>query len=1461
MSASDDERVASLKFDNTQFEAGVKSTLASLEALNRGLKLEGAAKGLSDLNAAGHKVDLSHIGRAVDDVAGHFHAASIVAITALANIATQAFHVGESVVKSLTVDPINQGLQEYQVNINSIQTILSNTRWQHTGLVDVNKALDELNHYADLTIYNFSEMARNIGTFTAAGVKLDVATNAIKGIANLAAVSGSSSQQASVAMYQLSQAIATGTVKLIDWNSVVNAGMGGKVFQDALIETARAHGVAVDKIIKKNGSFRASLQEGWLTANILTETLSHFTSDLTEQQLLSMGYSKEQAKNIIAMGKDATDAATKVKTLSQLLNTLQEAAGSGWAKTWQLIFGDFDEAKSLFSDVYKVLGGFIDRSADSRNQILSDWKELGGRTVLIEAIGSAWKDLFQILTPIKYAFRDIFPKTTGDQLYRITLAIKEFFDGARLGVETMNNLRRTFAGVFAIFGIGWEIVKQVFRVLFELFGTVQDGQGGILEFTANIGDFLVEMHKAVKEGTFLTKFFDGIAAALKIPIKLIQMLGTFLAGLFDDFDASGAEQAIGKVTAKLTPFQVMTQTIKLLWDRVVNSFDEAWTKFFPLGNKIADFFNDFGNGMSDIMRGAGINDLIAGVNTGLLGYLVISLTHLFGRGGVISDARQILQNVNDTLNTMQNTLRAATLLQIALALGILTISVNQLSKIDGAKLAKALTGLTVMIGQLVGALALIQAMPGGNLAKLYAVTGAMIIFGAGIKVLVSSVKDLGEMDPKALHKGLIAVALLMAATVESARLMPSSAELVSTGLGIIALALAIKIMASAVNDLKDLNWNELAKGLVGVGVILGALTLFTRFAEANATGVLSGTGIILLAVGIKILASAVQDLSGISWENIGKGMATLATALTAIGIALTKMPPHTVISAAGVLLVAVSLGLITDALSEMSQFSWLEIGKGMTVLAGALALIAAALNLIPPSAPITAAGILIVALALESIGAALKVFGGMGWTEIAKGLIVLAGALGIIALALHFMETALPGAFAVLIVANALIVLTGVMKIIAGMSWGEIIKSLVGLALAFAVLGIASAALQPVIPAMFSLGAALIVLGAGLALIGGGIFLLATGLTMLSVAGAAGTAAVVAFVAGVLGLIPLLVKQLLVALGLILKFLIDQTPTIVKFLVNLLIQLLQGIIKMTPVLTVAIIKLLDMLIKILIDAVPKLWRAGLAVLIAVLEGIRDNIGKIVAVSIAIVAEYIRAIGKEQPKLIAAGFRMIIDFLNGLSKAIDENSEEMGRAGARLGIAIIEGMVKGLRGGVSEVTREAKNVAKSALGAAADFLGINSPSKEFEKIGMGTDEGFALGIHKFAHLVEDATEGVGRGAMDSLRSSISGLSAIISDSVDAKPTITPVLDLTQLEKDANKLGSLVNIQPLKIGANLNTAHSIAASARGEDQSSDPTATAQQVIFNQTNVSPKALSTADIYRQTKNQLSVAKEVVTP
>lgn len=381
MSKTIDERVVEMRFDNKDFESNVKQSMSTLDKLKQALKFPSSSS-KSSMTAVANSVkdassNMSGLSSAVNTVRANFSALDVVAVTTLANITNGVVNATKNLVKSFTLEPITSGFREYELQMNSIQTILANTKSKGTTMDDVTKALDELNEYADLTIYNFAEMTKNIGTFTAAGVDLDTSVGAIKGIANLGAMSSSTATQVNTAMYQLSQALANGRVSLMDWNSVVNAGMGGEQFQNALKRTAENFGYDVDGMIKKYGSFRESLtQGGWLTAEVLNETLNQIGGAYDREALKAKGYSDAQIKAILDLAETATSAATEVKTFTQLMDTLHEAAGSGWAKTWQLIFGDFEEAKVFFSGLHEMLEPIVTGPIDAMNSVIE--KAMGG---------------------------------------------------------------------------------------------------------------------------------------------------------------------------------------------------------------------------------------------------------------------------------------------------------------------------------------------------------------------------------------------------------------------------------------------------------------------------------------------------------------------------------------------------------------------------------------------------------------------------------------------------------------------------------------------------------------------------------------------------------------------------------------------------------------------------------------------------------------------------------------------------------------------------------------------------------------------------------------------------------------------------------------------------------------------------------------------------------------------------
>ena len=463
MSKEVDQRVVEMRFDNQQFEQNVKTTMSTLDRLKAALNFKGSVQGLDAVNNAAKNNSVGLIGQAAEAVSVKFSAMEIVAMTALSNITNSAVNAGKNIANALTLEPVMTGFQEYETQINAVQTILANTSMNGTTLEQVTAALDELNLYADKTIYNFTQMARNIGTFTAAGVELDPAVEAIKGIANLAALSGSNSEQASRAMYQLSQALAAGRVSLADWNSVVYAGMGGKVFQEALMDTAEAMGIVVDRTV----NFRESIsstggKESWLTSEVLLNTLRQFTGDLTDAELAQMGFNEAQIESIQTLAQTANDAATKVKTATQLFDTLKESVQSGWTQTWELIFGDFEQAREFFTGVSNLLGGFFQQSADARN-------------AFVEAVmASPW---------------DNFSKKLQEAGVDIEDFQKKAWDAAKASGKVTDELMENAGSFEATLQNGWLTSDIIVQVLREYAGATAEVTASTDEMNKKLEEF------------------------------------------------------------------------------------------------------------------------------------------------------------------------------------------------------------------------------------------------------------------------------------------------------------------------------------------------------------------------------------------------------------------------------------------------------------------------------------------------------------------------------------------------------------------------------------------------------------------------------------------------------------------------------------------------------------------------------------------------------------------------------------------------------------------------------------------------------------------------------------------------------------------------------------------------------------------------------------------------------------
>lgn len=1294
MSTTVDERVVEMRFDNKQFEQNIQTSLSSLDKLKKSLNLEGAAKGLETVNDAANKCsgNMSPLSNAVETVRVRFSALEVMAITALQNITNSALAAGKNLVSAFTIDPIKTGFEEYETQINAVQTILANTSSKGTTLDQVNNALDELNHYADMTIYNFTEMTRNIGTFTAAGVDLDTSVAAIKGIANLAAVSGSNSQQASTAMYQLSQALAAGTVKLQDWNSVVNAGMGGQVFQDALKETAKVHGIAIDEMIKDEGSFRETLSKGWLTSDILTETLAKFTGDLNEDQLRTMGYTDDQIKSIMEMGKTANDAATKVKTFTQLFDTLKEAAQSGWTQSWEIIVGDFEEAKELLTEVSDTFSAVINASADVRNKMLQDWKDLGGRTMMIEAVKNVFEGLVSVAKPVREAFNEIFPPMTGKQLAEITERIRDLTAKFKMGEESSKNLKNTFKGVFAVLDIVGQAFKAVAGGVGELIGLFLPAGNGVLSLTGSFGEYLVKLDETVKKTDVFGKAVSTVVDIVKIAITFVKTAGEkvkeFGKTAGEKFDFPGFElfhsflervhdrmaqigDGAGKMkSGVIVAFEMMGEALEKC--KFLKVMEALWTAVKVIAGGIADAVGTMMGTLAEKLGNADFSGVLDVLNSITVGGIALSISKflksvtepLEGLSDILEGVTGILDGVRGCFEAYQTNLKSGTLLKIGAAIALLAGSIVAISLIDSDKLSVSLGAITVLFANLLGAMAIFNKIS-SDTGKVSKACTAMIAMSVAVSILAGALKKVSDLDWGELARGLVGIAGLTTIIVASSKAMASGQKQVMKGAtSLIIFGAAIKILASACRDLSKLQWDELGRGLTGVGVLFAEIAVFLRVAKFNGKMLSTATGIVILAAAMKVLASACKDFGQMEWSEIGKGLAGIGGLLAELAVFTNLAGNAKHVMSTGVALIAIgaAMKIFASAVKDFGQLQWDEIGRGLTAMGGALAEVAIAVNLMPKNMIGIGTGLVIVGAALEIIANCMSKFGGMQWEEIGRGLTVMGGALAELAISLNFMKGTLGGSAALLVASGALAVLAPVLSILGALSWEAIAKGLISIAGAFTIIGVAGVVLTPLVPTILALsgafaliGVGVLTIGAGLLAAGTGLSALAIGFTALATAGAAGATAIVAaltvIVTGIASLIPAVLTKVGEGLIAICKVIAAGAPAIGEAVKSVILTLIDVFVSCVPQLADGALQLVVGVLEALVTYTPQIVDLAFKFLIGILEGIASNL----------------------PSLIKAGIDVLMAFFAGIVDAlsgIDTGALLKGIAGIGLLSAIM-----------------------------------------------------------------------------------------------------------------------------------------------------------------------------------------------
>lgn len=1114
-----EERVLSMKFDNRQFKASAADTLQTLEKLKSSLNMDNIKSGLSKafghkmfdgvrpaaesavnsfkmVNDAANNVDLTRIEPQIQTVKNGFSALQIVGIGALASIGAKAAEVGMNVVKSFTLEPIMDGFREYETKIDAIGRIKANTASKGTTMDEITSTLDELNKYSDKTVYNFGQMTDSIAKFTTAGVDVKTAATSIKGLSNLAALSGATAAESANVNRQISQALGSGTVKLQDWMSVENAGMNGEAFKTVLFQVGKMNGTlktgaeTLQEWEKSGKSFRETLQDGWLTTDVLNKSLKIMSNDMSEAEIAAMGFTEEQAKAMKLQSQQAYEAASNIKTFSQLQDTLKEAAGSSWVGVFEAMFGGLEESTKIFTGISNVLTPLITGVPLAISGAFESWGKGGGRTDLIAGLSALGGELQKLFGPVGQAFKDVFGTAgqAGEQMVKVTAAFRKFAESLNISTESGKMLGTIFKGVFTVIKIGLTVVGGLLRVFFMLLGTaiklvvsvvnalgksfvaVQSVFSAVGQAIQNFVDALKLAFSIVTGKLKLSDIFKPVGDGAKAANDQVKAMTVGMVGGFDQVSKKLSD--IGRNT-KSAASQISKMFLTGRFDagfleedsKLISMANRLRTSWAPLSNVIGNvanafsilFKHDFMDGFGTWTEDDKIVDNLLKVNEA-----VRDAVEWFGNlenlspGQILSDIGNTFNHIGQSIKNvdlkaiivgMFNAIKSIELPNIGDLISSALSKIGELPPIDfsavyqsivkmGSSLNNAIRGLVNEIDWGGFGKALVKGLAGAIGAVVALPAAAAFSIGALMEGLFS--KDIDISKTKMAMVGAKEEIETQMADVDSA--LSRGYERIKPPLE------AIKKFFSAAGEgigaagrVLGKVFGDISQGIKNANIDVDLTRLSQKIAEADLPTLLTSVGLAFGGAGFVGMARTLKSLGtglGDVMSGIGEGAENAGKGLKALGDAKKISARAEALEAFGTaaLKVAVAVAIMVAALYVLSKIDTDSLIRGFAALAGVILLLAAAM------------------LVMSKID-----FGGddFEWDPKKGKLANILGGLN------EMVKTASKGVLlagmgiALIGLAAAVAILVKSMKDLGEMSWGEIAKGLVGVGLALAGLTIA----------------------------------------------------------------------------------------------------------------------------------------------------------------------------------------------------------------------------------------------------------------------------------------------------------------------------------------------------------------------------------------------------------------------
>lgn len=1287
MSKTIEERVLEMRFENNQFEQGIRESTKSLEMLRQALRFDDAANSLANIEGSVRGVDFSSMARNLDTVAHRFSTLGIIGDQVIRKITNGVIGLAGKIGTL-----IKQGGLTRAMNIEQ-------AKFQLSGLgVAWDDISESINYAVKGTRYGLDEAAVAASQLVASGVQLgDQMSTSLRSISGVAAMTNR--EYSDIA--QIFTTVAS----------------NGKLMTMQLRQLSYSGLNASAALAKELGKTEEQINEMVSKGEIDFQTFAAAMDN--------------------AFGEHATRAN---ETFGGALANMKAALSRIGAEFWTpLMAGARDVINAITPVIDAIKGGLM--------PVFETFSEgvriMSGRMVY-------WLNQIDLSS-----LRE-----------KVSMGLGKLKMSMFGGDTEITQFERIVSGLKALGSIAGKVIEALALAIGNLLTALAPLGHAFMTVGASIGDFLVWLNQSLEASDSLNVIFDGISSAVGSVVNILAKASDALAQFFEGIsqhDAEGlgkigddAVKSIHPATAVMNGFK---NACNALGD-VVAGLSPAFERF---GNFVKEVVTLLGKGIS----GGGLKTFLDTLNASVL---TLAIAHFMDLGkGVdylstvfkrdIAPITSAFKTLRATFAAYQTAFNAQAIMRIGAGIMFLAIALKLLSTIPSDKIVSGLGAIGVIIGELYLAMTLLtKAIASTGFFKLSALTGLVVAFAASIAILGAVLKSLSELSMEEIGKGLLGIAGGMAVLVAGAvGLSKASIKITAMGLGLILLAASMAIMAQNIKTLSQLNMEEIGRGLLALAGSMTVLAIGARvISKTSPQLALTAVSILLLASSMIVMGKALTQLSALQLNEIGRGLLALGGILGELIIftRLTSGAKGMVAMGAGMILVATSMQIFANALGKLGSLSLSEIGKSMLAMGGTLAEVSLAMRLMPKDSALKAVGLIAVAEAMTILSTALSSMGGMSIEEIGRSLFALGGAMGILAASLRLMSGAISGAVALGVVSVGISQLAPALATLAAIPIAGLITGLVAIAAALGILIGAAYLAAPVAPVIIALAAAFGLLGVGMLGISLGLTGIATALVALGSMGGATLEGLANAIKAVASTLPYVIEQ--IALGLV--KLVTTIGEHADEIATAFGQILQGMLRVIgengPLIIATFLGLIGNLLEQLSTKLPEFIDYGIDMIVRILQGIASRMSDLINAGVDVVLALMNGIAEAVPRLVNGGILAIIELINGMAAAIDDHSYELGAAAANLGIAIVNGVLKGLAGFANTIGAKLMEGARSAMAKVKSFLGIHSPSRVFrDEVGKQIVAGVALGATDKRGIIGEALVGSAETALHTLQKAL------------------------------------------------------------------------------------------------------------